>query len=58
MNKRSEIKKLLLEKEKVSDRLEELAYLLYEEEIGDTLEGVPVRIQGYKKVLRRLGFVI
>ena len=58
MNKRSEIKKLLLEKEKTNDRLEELAYLLYEEEIGKTLEGLPVRIQGYKKVLRRLGFVI
>jgi len=58
MNKRKEIEILIKDIDKNKQKLEQLAYELYKEEIGDTLDMLDVEMQGYKKVLRRLGFVI
>ena len=58
MNKREEIKRLITDIEKNEQRLEKLAYEVYKEEHGETLDRINVEHHGYKKVLRRLGFVI
>ena len=55
---RKELEKLLKERKEVEARVKELAYLVYNEEEGCELDGLPVKVHGYKKVLRRLGYVI
>lgn len=55
---RAEVEWLLKEREQIENKLQELAYKLYEEEEGKELEGLNVRGFGYKKVLRALGYVM
>lgn len=44
--------------EKDKERLKELAFMVWERENGRLMGGIPVERQGYKKVLRALGYVI
>ena len=55
---RKEVEILLKRRENDRLRLEELAILVYKQEEGCEFEGLPVEMHGYKKVLRRLGYVI
>jgi len=55
---RKEVKTILERMEIDKERLEELAYLIYKAEEGNELDGLNVDGQGYKKVLRKLGYVV
>jgi len=55
---RKDIQNMINQREEIKRKLEEGAYELYKGEIGKTLEGLPVEVHGYKKVLRSMGFVI
>ena len=47
-----------MEEEKhLKENIKEVAYKIYKKEHGDTMEGLPVETQGYKKVIRFLGYV-
>ena len=58
MNTRREIEHLIKKKKEFEEMIDELAYILYEEEVGNEMEGLPVKCFGPKRVLRKLGFVI
>lgn len=55
---RKELGMLLKRREIDEERIEELAYMIYKAEEGNELDGLNVDGQGYKKVLKRLGYVV
>jgi len=55
---RKELDTLLKKRKEDEEKIEELAFLVYKQEEGCEFEGLPVDMQGYKKVLRRLGYVV
>ena len=55
---RKEVEITMERMEKDRERIEELAYMIWEKENGKLMEGMPVQGVGYKRVLRSLGFVI
>jgi len=55
---RKEVEITMERMEKDRERIEELAYMIWERENGKLMEGMPVQGVGYKRVLRSLGFVI
>ena len=55
---RKQAEELIENIERENNRLERLAYEIYESENGESFSGGPVRTYGYKAILRALGYMI
>lgn len=55
---RKEVESILENIKIENNRLERLAYEIYESENGESFSGGLVRMHGYKTILRALGYVV